>query len=74
MMPALTALPYSSRAKSKGRPSKALMDGVMALVEREAIAVFCGGLRHCATLPAARLGAQKNLARLSTSRIRRSRS
>jgi hypothetical protein len=35
MRPALTALAYSSRAKSKGMPSRALMDGVMTLVASE---------------------------------------
>jgi hypothetical protein len=35
MMPALTAPEYISRAKSKGIPSNALMDGVMAFVACE---------------------------------------
>jgi hypothetical protein len=49
MMPALTALEYSSRAKSKGMPSKALMDGVMALVASEKLSRFSA--EACISVP-----------------------
>jgi hypothetical protein len=75
MMPVLTALAYSSRAKSKGMPSIAALgrcDGSRG--EREAIAVFGGGRHQCVPLPTVRLRVLKKLAPLSTSRIRLSRS
>jgi hypothetical protein len=49
MTPALTALEYISRAKSKGRPNRALMDGVLALVASEKLSRFSAAT--CISVP-----------------------